>query len=72
MWKESLLQLPFIKKPGWLRKAFLNIQHADRKEASFKVPSDAKVGNTIHIILEGKDNGKPTLTRYQRVILTVE
>jgi len=38
---------------------------------SFQVPSDAKPGQTIHVILEGTDNGTPPLTRYQRVIVTV-
>lgn len=49
----------------------INIKLSDKREASFRVPSDAKFGNTIHIILEVKDDGKPALTRYQRVILTV-
>jgi Protein of unknown function (DUF1593) len=39
---------------------------------SFRVPSDAKPGQTIHVILEATDNGTPPLTRYQRIIVTVE
>ena len=39
---------------------------------SFKVPQDAKTGDTLHIICEVCDNGKPQLKRYQRVILTVK
>jgi hypothetical protein len=39
---------------------------------SFRVPEDAKSGQTIHIILEATDNGTPRLTRYQRVIVTVQ
>ncbi len=49
----------------------IDIQHAENKSASFTVPADAKPGNTIHIILEGRDNGTPALTRYQRVVVTV-
>jgi hypothetical protein len=36
-----------------------------------RVPPDAMAGQTIHIVLEGTDDGTPALTRYQRVILTV-
>ena len=39
---------------------------------SFRVPDDAKVGQTINVILEGTDNGTPALTRYQRVVLTIQ
>ena len=35
------------------------------------VPSDAKPGDTIHVIAEVTDSGKPALTRYARFILTV-
>lgn len=38
---------------------------------SVTVPSDAKPGDTIHIIAEVTDAGSPTLTRYGRFILTV-
>jgi hypothetical protein len=33
------------------------------------MPNDIKKGETIHLILEVKDNGTPQLTRYQRVIV---
>jgi len=35
------------------------------------IPKDAVAGQTIHMILEATDNGTPTLTSYQRVIITV-
>ena len=46
---------------------------ADFHSAKTKItiPSDAKSGETIHLICEVSDSGKPSLTRYQRVILTV-
>ena len=34
--------------------------------------SDAQAGQTIHVILEATDNGTPSLTRYQRVIVTIQ
>jgi hypothetical protein len=40
-------------------------------ETTAQVPTDAKSGQTIHLILEATDNGKPALTRYQRVVITV-
>ncbi len=48
----------------------IEIGHKGSK-AQITVPTTAKNGDTIHIIVEAKDNGTPTLTRYQRVILTV-
>ena len=39
---------------------------------TFRVPDDAKSGQTINLILEGTDNGTPPLTRYQRVVVTVQ
>ncbi|MEV7866412.1 hypothetical protein AB0P17_09970 [Streptomyces sp. NPDC088124] len=36
-----------------------------------KVPADARPGQTIHLILEAKDNGTPALTSYQRVVITI-
>jgi hypothetical protein len=36
------------------------------------IPADATKGQTIHVILEATDNGSPSLTRYQRVIVVVD
>ena len=38
---------------------------------SLLIPEDAAPGQTIHVILEAKDNGTPVMTKYQRVIITV-
>ena len=51
--------------------ARVEITGADTPKASFVCPDDP--GKTIHIILEVQDNGKGhPLTRYARVIVTVE
>lgn len=52
-------------------KGAVVIAPADALQTEITIPSDAKPGQTIHIILEATDKGKPSLTRYQRVILTV-
>jgi len=39
---------------------------------TLRVPNDAKPGQTIHVIVEASDNGIPRLTRYQRVVVTVQ
>jgi hypothetical protein len=39
---------------------------------TFRVPDDAVPGQTIHVILEATGNGTPRLTRYQRVVVTVQ
>lgn len=49
----------------------VTIQSPTESEATIIVPPDATAGQTIHIILEAKDDGTPALTRYQRVIITV-
>jgi hypothetical protein len=48
------------------------VEHADKQVAWVTVPTDATGGQTIHIICEVTDNGAPPLTRYQRVVLTIE
>lgn len=40
-------------------------------ETTVRVPADATAGQTIHVILEAQDDGMPSLTRYQRVVITV-
>jgi hypothetical protein len=47
------------------------IPNATSLDTTFQVPTDAQPGQTIHVILEGRDSGTPSLTRYQRVIVTV-
>jgi len=45
---------------------------SDREaEAVVKVPSTAQAGDTIHVICEVTDTGIPSLTRYQRVVITI-
>jgi hypothetical protein len=53
-------------------KGRVSIKNADCSKASFVVPENAKPGDTIHVICEVSDNGSPSLTRYQRVIVTVK
>lgn len=38
---------------------------------TISIPKDAIPSETIHMICEVSDSGKPTLTKYQRVIITV-
>jgi hypothetical protein len=55
---------------GTLNSSGLKIESADRQKASFIAPKTKKAG-TIHIILAVTDDGVPSLTRYQRVIVNV-
>ncbi|MBD5782502.1 DUF1593 domain-containing protein [Pelagicoccus sp. NFK12] len=50
----------------------ISISNANKRNASFKVPANAAKGETIHVVCEVTDAGSPNLTRYQRVIITVE
>jgi hypothetical protein len=49
----------------------VEIANANTANAKVLIPKDAVAGQTIHVILEATDNGSPSLTRYQRVIITV-
>ncbi len=53
-------------------KETLEIKQVNAKVAEIAIPAAAKSGDTYHVIVEGKDNGVPAMTRYQRVILTVK
>ena len=48
------------------------LSDAETLATSFRVPDDAKPGQTINVILQGTDTGTPSLTRYQRVVVTVQ
>lgn len=45
---------------------------ADKSTASVTIPAAASKGSTIHLIAEVTDNGTPSLTRYARVVITVQ
>ena len=49
----------------------VTISNADSPQCRVTVPKDADAGQTIHLIFEATDEGKPALTRYQRVVVTV-
>ncbi|MCP5119076.1 MAG: hypothetical protein GY953_50380 [bacterium] len=50
----------------------IEIRNAGKQNASFMAPGGPGAGETVHIVCEVTDNGTPRLTRYQRVILTVQ
>jgi hypothetical protein len=47
------------------------IPNATSLETTLQIPAAAQPNQTIHLIFEATDDGRPSLTRYQRVILTV-
>jgi hypothetical protein len=49
----------------------VTIADASAADTMFRVPENARPGQTIHLILEVTDDGVPTLTRYQRVVVAV-
>ena len=52
--------------------AVLELEGAEGAQCSFTVPSDAPSGSTLHLILQGTDNGIPALSHFQRVIVAVK
>ncbi len=47
------------------------ISSPNQAQTEVLIPKDARGGQTIHLILEATDQGKPALTRYQRVLITI-
>lgn len=47
------------------------VRDATTTEPSLVVPSGARPGETVHLVLEVGDTGDPPLTRYQRAVVTV-
>ncbi len=45
--------------------------NANKKKVSFRIPKNARVGDTMHVICQVSDDGVPTLTKYKRIIITV-
>jgi len=41
------------------------------RRTTITIPKDAQAGDTIHMICQATDNGTPSLTRYQRVVIRV-
>lgn len=50
----------------------IQIEYSQKQNVSIVIPDDAKEGETIHIICEVSDNGTPSLTRYQRVVIHIK
>ncbi len=67
----------YYPEPGTLSVATarsgapVTIDNAQERDASFLVPKDFPKPGTMHMILAVTDNGRPALTRYRRVIVTV-
>jgi len=49
----------------------IRIENADTPAATVAVPSDADQGDTVHVVCAVTDDGTPPLTRYARIIITV-
>ena len=58
------------KEVGSLNAGMFNLQKPNSKEVKFMAPNVSE-SRTMHFVLEVKDNGTPSLTRYQRVIVNV-
>jgi hypothetical protein len=49
----------------------ISFKEKNNANVSFTVPPDA-AGEVMHIILEVKDNGQPSLSSYRRIVVTVK
>jgi Protein of unknown function (DUF1593) len=50
----------------------INITNENTAQIKLLIPKNAVSGQTIHLVLEATDNGSPSLTAYQRVIIIVK
>ena len=50
----------------------VSVANPQKATTQVAIPQDVQSGDTIHLLLEAVDEGSPSLTRYHRVILTVE
>ena len=76
--RESSDPDPHALKFEWIHYAeagthrgAIRIADAKARETSFVVPSTARAGETIHVVLMVTDSGVPALTRYQRTVVTI-
>jgi hypothetical protein len=53
-------------------KGDVPISDSDKAMAIVHIPAEARLGDTIHIIGEVTDTGRPALTRYVRVVIRVQ
>jgi hypothetical protein len=49
----------------------VSLSSPDTLSTTFQVPSEATPGQTIHVLIQVTDDGTPSLTSFQRVIVTV-
>ena len=53
-------------------KGEVTVDNPDSPAAAVTIPSDAKPGDTIHLVLTVTDDGVPVLTSYLRTVITVK
>ena len=49
----------------------VTINQKNNTQAEVSLSSSFKKGDTVHIIVQGNDDGTPTLTNFQRVVITI-
>lgn len=69
---ENTVSVRWMQFKGSNYKGDVTAENPTSAKASVAIPVDAQSGQTIHMVLEAVDNGKPALTSYHRVILTVK
>lgn len=67
---DSLTYRWWHDRPSGTFDGEVAIDEGEGVEATVRIPSNAGVGRSVHIVCEVTDSGSPALTRYQRVILT--
>jgi hypothetical protein len=50
----------------------INLSNEKTAQVRVFIPKDAIPGQTIHVVLEATDDGRPSLTKYRRVIINIK
>ena len=70
--KGQRVETTWWKHPSCSYEGECNVDTPSSASTTFKVPADAKSGDEIHLVLQATDNGALPLTRYLRLVITVE
>lgn len=70
--KDQSVNIKWWKHGTSSYKGECNVVDVDDVKTSFTVPTDAKPGDSIHLILEATDTAELPLTKYHRLIINVK
>ena len=68
----NTVSVRWMQFKGSSYKGDVAAENPSSAKTSVVIPADVQPGQTIHMVMEAVDNGKPALTHYHRTIITVK